>query len=85
MFYLPLLNDELYFPPPEKAHESGLLAAGGDLSLHRLILAYSSGIFPWFDENDPFLWWSPDPRFVLETREFHLSKRQERRDRKSVV
>ena len=78
MFYLPLLNDELFFPPPERAHSSGLLAAGGDLSIHRLILAYSSGIFPWFDAHDPFLWWSPDPRFVLFTKDFKLSKRQER-------
>jgi len=78
MFHLPLLNDELLFPPPENAHSSGLLAAGGDLSIHRLILAYSSGIFPWFDASDPFLWWSPDPRFVMFTKNFKLSARQER-------
>ena len=78
MFHLPLLNDELCFPPAENAHSSGLLAAGGDLSIHRLVLAYSLGIFPWFDVHDPFLWWSPDPRFVLFTKDFKLSKRQAR-------
>lgn len=78
MFKLPFLNDTLHFPPVESAHASGLLAAGGDLSVHRLILAYSLGIFPWFNENDPYLWWSPDPRFVLFTKDFHLTKRQER-------
>lgn len=69
-----LLNDELYFPPVEQADENGLLAIGGDLSSERLLLAYRSGIFPWFSEDDPVCWWSPDPRFVLFPPEIKISK-----------
>jgi leucyl/phenylalanyl-tRNA--protein transferase len=58
------LDKRLIFPPPQLAEEDGLLAVGGDLSTERLLLAYRSGIFPWYDEP-PILWWSPDPRFVL--------------------
>ncbi|MBC9930445.1 leucyl/phenylalanyl-tRNA--protein transferase [Chitinophaga qingshengii] len=58
------LNKRLLFPPVHLAEPDGLLAVGGDLSVERLLLAYRSGIFPWFDER-PILWWSPDPRFVL--------------------
>ncbi|MBN1159111.1 MAG: leucyl/phenylalanyl-tRNA--protein transferase [Bacteroidales bacterium] len=53
------------FPDPAQADEEGLLAAGGDLSVETLLTAYSQGIFPWFDENSPILWWCPDPRMVL--------------------
>jgi len=55
------------FPPVEMAWDepNGLLAVGGDLSLQRLINAYASGVFPWFNENEPYYWWSPDPRAVL--------------------
>lgn len=60
-----LLGPELVFPPPELA-EHGLLAVGGDLSPERLLLAYRSGIFPWYSEGEPILWHSPDPRFVLD-------------------
>jgi leucyl/phenylalanyl-tRNA---protein transferase len=59
-----LSKKELWFPDVEDADDSGLLAIGGDLSVERLKLAYSSGIFPWFNE-EPILWWSPDPRMVL--------------------
>ena len=59
------LSRRLIFPPVEMSEESGLLAIGGDLSPERLILAYEQGIFPWYAEGDPILWWSPDPRFVL--------------------
>jgi leucyl/phenylalanyl-tRNA---protein transferase len=59
-----LSNKELWFPDVEEADESGLIAIGGDLSVERLKLAYSKGIFPWFNE-EPVLWWSPDPRMVL--------------------
>ncbi len=59
-----LLNEKLWFPPIEEAMEDGLLAIGGDVNPERLKLAYSKGIFPWFDGDIP-LWWSPDPRFVL--------------------
>jgi leucyl/phenylalanyl-tRNA--protein transferase len=58
------LTDDLIFPPVDLADPDGLLAFGGDLSQERLLLAYSEGIFPWYDEP-PILWWSPDPRFVL--------------------
>lgn len=59
------LTKELYFPPAEEASFDGILAIGGDLSPERLILAYKSGIFPWFDDNEPILWWSPSRRMVV--------------------
>lgn len=62
------------FPPLEQALADGLLAAGGDLSSQRLITAYSKGIFPWFNENDPILWWSPNPRMVLFPDKIKISK-----------
>ncbi len=68
------LGDALVFPPPQLAEENGLLAVGGDLSSERLLLAYSMGIFPWFNEGDPLLWWSPDPRCVLFPGELHVSR-----------
>jgi leucyl/phenylalanyl-tRNA--protein transferase len=68
--------DNLTFPPPEYAlkEPNGLIAAGGDLSSERLIEAYSQGIFPWYSEGDPILWWSPDPRSVVFPAEFKPSK-----------
>ena len=69
-----IIEEELYFPAPEKAAEDGLLAIGGDLSAERLLLAYKSGIFPWFNEGSPILWWSPDPRMVLFPEEVKISK-----------
>ncbi len=69
-----ILTDELEFPPIELADESGLLAFGGDLTADRLLLAYRSGIFPWFNEEDPICWWSPDPRFVLFPGELKVSR-----------
>ncbi|GEP93926.1 leucyl/phenylalanyl-tRNA--protein transferase [Chitinophaga cymbidii] len=59
-----ITKNELAFPPPILAEPDGLLAAGGDLSMERLLLAYRSGIFPWYSRR-PILWWCPDPRFVL--------------------
>lgn len=59
------LSKEIIFPPVELAEENGILAVGGDLSPKRLISAYSQGIFPWFSDDSPIIWWSPDPRFVL--------------------
>ncbi|MBK7212776.1 MAG: leucyl/phenylalanyl-tRNA--protein transferase [Bacteroidales bacterium] len=56
---------EMVFPDPDEADESGLLAVGGDLSIERLKLAYSQGIFPWYEDGMPILWWSPDPRMIL--------------------
>jgi leucyl/phenylalanyl-tRNA--protein transferase len=68
------------FPPPARALRSpdGLLAAGGDLSPVRLLNAYRNGIFPWFSEGEPILWWSPDPRMVFDTASFRLSSRLRR-------
>lgn len=68
------LTDELLFPPATLAEEDGLLAIGGDLSLPRLLLAYSSGIFPWFNDGEPILWWSPDPRCVFEPGGLRVSR-----------
>lgn len=68
-----LLDENLWFPPVEEALEDGLLAVGGDLSTERLLLAYHSGIFPWYSEDIP-MWWSPDPRFVLFPNELKVSK-----------
>ncbi|MBM3435257.1 MAG: leucyl/phenylalanyl-tRNA--protein transferase [Bacteroidetes bacterium] len=68
------LSNELIFPDPRLADKSGLLAVGGDLSSRRLVLAYSNGIFPWYSEGDPILWWSPNPRMVLFPEKFKVSK-----------
>lgn len=68
------LSSNLTFPPPHLAIAEGLLAVGGDLSVERLVLAYSQGIFPWYAEEDPILWWSPDPRLVLYPAELHVSR-----------
>ena len=70
---LHVLDDKLWFPPAEDALPDGLLAIGGDLSTERLLLAYSKGIFPWYEDDIP-LWWSPDPRFVLFPEELLISK-----------
>jgi leucyl/phenylalanyl-tRNA---protein transferase len=59
----------------ELAETFGLVAVGGDLSPDRLLRAYRNGIFPWFDEGDPVLWWSPDPRAIFELEDFHVSRR----------
>ena len=66
------LTKEIIFPPPDHAEPDGLLAVGGDLCRERLLLAYRLGIFPWYAEGQPILWWSPDPRLVLDLGEFHL-------------
>jgi leucyl/phenylalanyl-tRNA--protein transferase len=68
------LSDEAIFPRPEEAEESGLLAVGGDLRSERLLLAYSMGIFPWYSQGQPILWFSPDPRMVLQPEHLHVSK-----------
>jgi leucyl/phenylalanyl-tRNA--protein transferase len=67
-------EDRFRFPDPEKATLEGIVAAGGNLSPGMLLSAYSQGIFPWFSEHDPILWWSPDPRFVLFPEKLHVSK-----------
>jgi len=68
------LTDELIFPPVDSANIEGLLAVGGDLSPERLLLAYQSGIFPWFDNDSIILWWSPDPRMILYPDQIKISK-----------
>jgi leucyl/phenylalanyl-tRNA--protein transferase len=67
------LSRDVVFPDPSLAEEDGILAVGGDLSPERLLLAYAQGIFPWFNEGSPILWWSPDPRLVLFPSELHVS------------
>ncbi|HEY0045793.1 MAG TPA: leucyl/phenylalanyl-tRNA--protein transferase [Flavobacterium sp.] len=68
------LTDDLYFPPAEKAGKNGIVAYGGDLSPQRLMLAYQNGIFPWFNDDEPILWWSPPQRMVLFFSELQISK-----------
>lgn len=68
------LDETLWFPDLTEASEEGILAIGGDLSVARLLLAYRSGIFPWFETDEPILWWSPDPRFVLFPKKLKVSK-----------
>jgi leucyl/phenylalanyl-tRNA--protein transferase len=68
------LTEKLWFPNPTEATSDGLLAIGGDLSTERLLLAYHSGIFPWFEGDQPILWWSPDPRMILFPEKFKVSK-----------
>jgi leucyl/phenylalanyl-tRNA--protein transferase len=68
------LVEDMVFPPPDYADPSGLIAVGGDLSSERLLEAYRVGIFPWYSDDQPILWWSPDPRFILEPDEFKISR-----------
>jgi leucyl/phenylalanyl-tRNA--protein transferase len=68
------LIKEVIFPPVEEAHPTGLLAVGGDLSTERLLAAYRLGIFPWYSENEPILWWSPDPRLIVDLDDFKISR-----------
>ncbi len=69
-----VLDHTHWFPDPDSADLNGIVALGGDLSPRRVLLAYKQGIFPWFSEDEPILWWSPDPRMVLFPKEFKLSK-----------
>src|SRR4029453_13600574 len=80
----PLLGPSDPFPPTDTALDepNGLLAAGGGLGGARLLEAYSRGLFPWFSEGDPVLWWCPDPRMVLETDAMHVSRSLRRRLRR---
>ena len=69
-----LLSKELVFPPVHLANKDGLLAVGGDLSVERLLLAYKSGIFPWYNQGEPVIWYSPNPRMVLFPKDLKISK-----------
>lgn len=71
---IPWIDTDTPFPPAEMALSNGLVAAGGDLSIARLLNAYEQGIFPWYNAGEPILWWSPDPRTVLQCDQFKLSK-----------
>jgi len=79
------LTQDIQFPPVNLADESGLLAIGGDLSVERLLSAYSEGIFPWFSKGDPLLWWFTSPRLVIFPGEFHIPKRVARYQRKTEL
>lgn len=78
------MSDELVFPDARQADAHGLLAIGGDLSFERLILAYKNGIFPWYSEDDPILWFSPDPRLILFPDKLRVSKSLEKTIKKKV-
>ncbi|MBW2367835.1 MAG: leucyl/phenylalanyl-tRNA--protein transferase [Deltaproteobacteria bacterium] len=78
------LTDKIEFPDPILAEAGGLLAVGGDLSQERLLLAYKTGIFPWFSDDEPILWWSPDPRLVLFPKDLRISGSLKKIIRKSV-
>lgn len=69
-----ILGREFAFPPVESASEEGIVAIGGDLETERLLLAYRNGIFPWYNEDEPIIWWCPDPRFVLFPGDLKISK-----------
>lgn len=71
---IPKLSYSLSFPDPQSASEEGIVAYGGDLSPSRLMMAYRMGIFPWYAQGDPILWWSPDPRLILELEDFRLHR-----------
>ncbi len=79
-----IISDKNEFPSPDLAREDGLLAMGGNLSQKRLLLAYSMGIFPWFSEGEPVLWWSPDPRLVLYPEELNVSSSLKKTIKKSI-
>jgi len=69
-----ILPDVPGFPDPSHAGKDGFLALGGDLSVQRLVDAYSNGIFPWYNEGDPILWWSPNPRYIIKTDQIRVTK-----------
>ncbi len=84
------LTHELSFPDPATADSHGLLAIGGDLCVERLLLAYNSGIFPWYNDGEPICWWSPDPRMVFDLSadspiKISKSLRQSRRNRGYII
>lgn len=68
-----LEKEHIYFPLPTLAESDGLLAVGGDLSVERLLLAYSNGIFPWYSEGEPIMWWCPKERFIIKPKDIHVS------------
>jgi len=85
MFVLSTTGQDLRFPPVEQASPDGLLAVGGDLRPERLLEAYRHGIFPWYNGNQPILWWSPHPRTVLFPEKLHISRSLDRTIRRRLV
>ena len=87
IYWLPISGDPAAFPSAEHALQDpdGLLAAGGDLRPQRLLAAYVRGIFPWYDEGQPILWWSPDPRAVLWLQDLHIPRRLARNLRRMDI
>ncbi len=79
-----LNSQEIKFPDVSLADEDGLLCIGGDLSIERLLLAYKSGIFPWYNDGEPILWWSPNPRMVLFPEKLKISKSTRQILRKNI-
>lgn len=81
---IPYLTEALWFPPADQTTGDGIVAIGGDLSPNRLLLAYQKGIFPWYNEDEPPIWWCPDPRFVLLPEELCVSKSMKQLFRKEA-
>ena len=79
------LDEGLWFPNPSCAEPNGLLAVGGDLRVERLLLAYSHGIFPWYENKEPILWWCPRERFVIDPDAIHVSRSMEKFMRRHEV
>ena len=79
-----LLSEKIIFPNVETSSQDGIVAIGGDLSSERLILAYKSGIFPWYNEGEPIIWYSPDPRMVLFPKKLRISKSMQQIIRKDI-
>lgn len=80
-----LEEDKIYFPKPELADDDGLLAVGGDLSVDRLLIAYSNGIFPWYNADQPIMWWCPHERFIIKPKDIHVSHSLKKYMRKHKV
>ena len=80
-----LEEDEISFPDPRLADEDGLLAVGGDLSVERLVFAYANGIFPWYSQGEPILWWCPHERFIIRPEKIHVSHSLKKYMRKHEV
>lgn len=85
MFILSALGRDFRFPPVDQASPEGLLAVGGDLRPERLLEAYRHGIFPWYNDDQPILWWSPDPRAVLFPDKLHIPRSLHRTIRRRIV
>ncbi|MGM0635755.1 MAG: leucyl/phenylalanyl-tRNA--protein transferase [Bacteroidota bacterium] len=78
------LNHKINFPHPDLADDDGLLAVGGDLSTERILFAYKNGIFPWYEDGQPILWWSPNPRMILFPEKLHTSKNMKKLFKKNI-